>query len=314
MGAQYNDAEPRSSEDGLAARVTAARAGGTALLLDGATGTELERRGIRSGLPLWSTLGLLDAPETVRAIHQDYVQAGVDAVTANTFRTQRRVLANAGMGERAGELTARAVTLAREAAGKRRPEDGRPVLVLGSAPTLEDCYRPDLVPDDATLGREHAEHAENLMAAGVDAILVETMNSVREARAATRAAREAGAAVWTSFVSWEDAALLSGEPLAEAIAAVAELGVVGVGVNCLPPSGVSACLPVLRAGGLPFSVQANLGAPDDEIGFTRSEDCAPETFAATAGTWLEAGASAVGGCCGTTPAHISAIAGALQRG
>ena len=121
---------------------------GETLLLDGATGTELERRGASTALPLWSAPALRDQPELVEAIHADYAAAGVDALTANTFRTQRRALSRGGWGDQAGALTQRAVALAQRAAAAVAPE--RRVFVLGSAPTLEDCYRPDLVPDDAT--------------------------------------------------------------------------------------------------------------------------------------------------------------------
>jgi S-methylmethionine-dependent homocysteine/selenocysteine methylase len=276
---------------------------GPPLLLDGALGTELERRGAPATLPLWSTHALLHDPALVERIHADYVAAGAEVLTANTFRTQRRVLARAGIGERAAELTALAVDLARRAASAARA-----VFVVGSAPTLEDCYRPDLVPGAAELAREHAEHAEHLAAAGVDAILVETMNTIREAVAAARAARGRGLPCLVSFVCWEDAALLGGERLADALAAAAAEGADALLVNCLPVSNVAACLPALRAAGLPFGVYANLGAPGVESGPGRSEPYAPDAFAAHAASWLDSGARIVGGCCGTTPDHIRAIA------
>src|SRR5262245_12472774 len=121
------------------------------LLLDGATGTELERRGLRTTLPLWSARALLEAPRTLLAIHREYVEAGARALTANTFRTQRRTLARGALGARAAELTALALKLAREAA-QSAPQD---CWVLGSDPPLEDCYRPDLAPDDSVLAAEH---------------------------------------------------------------------------------------------------------------------------------------------------------------
>ncbi len=273
-------------------------------VLDGATGTELERRGIRTGLPLWSAHALFEAPEVVAEIHADYAAAGVDALTANTFRTQRRTLARGGLGARAAELTTRAVALARRAADAA---SGPAPLVLGSAATLEDCYRPDLVPDDASLAREHAEHAEHLVAAGVDAILVETMNTVREARAALRAARRAGAPALVSFVCWDGARLLSGERLESAIEGIRGEDPVVVAVNCLPPSNVEACLRVLARSGLPFGVYPNLGEPDDKTSLRRGESCQPERFAAKASRWLGAGAVLVGGCCGTTPDHLRAV-------
>ena len=284
---------------------------GRPVLLDGATGTELERRGVRTGLPLWSARSLVDAPDVVHRIHVDYVAAGAEVLTANTFRTQRRALAPGGLDDRASELTNRAVQLARRAAEQAAPD--RAVCVVGSAPPLEDCYQPDRVPDDVILAREHAEHARNLVAAGVDAILVETMNTVREAVAALCAANEAGATSLVSFVCWHGARLLSGESLASAVAAVVPLQPLAVLVNCLPPSNVAACWPPLRASGLRFGAYANLGAPDDKTGFTRSEDCTPEEFAALTAAWIEAGAQIVGGCCGTAPAHIDAVAQRMRR-
>jgi S-methylmethionine-dependent homocysteine/selenocysteine methylase len=184
--------------------------------------------------------------------------------------------------------------------------------VLGSDPPLEDCYRPDLVPQEAALASEHAEHCQNLAAAGVDAILCETFNCVREARAAARAASATGLPVLVSFVCWQGATLLSGEPLSAAIEAVRVLRPAALLVNCLPPANVTACLAVLASSGLPFGCYANLGAPEDVTGFRRSDELSPEDFADCAARWLAAGARLVGGCCGTTPEHIRAIARRLH--
>jgi S-methylmethionine-dependent homocysteine/selenocysteine methylase len=284
--------------------------GGPALLLDGATGTELERRGVRTPLPAWSAPALLEHPDVILAIHADYVHAGVEALTANTFRTQRRALAAAGLSDRAAELTARAVALARRA-GSSGPI---PPFVLGSAPPLEDCYRPDRVPGAEALAREHAEHVSHLDAAGVDGVLVETMNTRREAEVAARAAVARGLPTLVSFVCWDGARLLSGESLRDAADDARRVGASAVLVNCLPPSNVSACLPVLAEVGLPFGVYANLGEPNDDTGFTRSEECGPGGFAAHGSDWIRAGAHIVGGCCGTTPEHLRALGRMLRGG
>lgn len=275
------------------------------LVIDGATGTELEQRGAPMSLPLWSSLALVHAPELVTAVHADYVAVGADLITANTFRTQRRNLERGGWGHRAGELTRRAVELARDATGSA--EKKRVISVLGSAPPLEDCYRPDLVPDDDALRREHSEHAVHLAEAGVDAIAVETMNCKREAVAATRAARETGLPVLLCFACWDGARLLSGESLREALDAAIAEEPEAVLVNCLPPSNVDPCLRVLRDTGLPFGVYPNLGAPGDSPKAARSEDCTPTEFAELMSGWRACGASLLGGCCGTTPAHIDAL-------
>jgi S-methylmethionine-dependent homocysteine/selenocysteine methylase len=296
MAADDSDAyaKPRPS---LTARLRAHRP----LVLDGATGTELERRGARCELPLWSSWGLLEAPDVVRQVHLDYLLAGTDALTAATFRTHARSLAAAGLEGRAAELCELAVRLAREA-GERA---GRDVLVLGSAAPLEDCYHPERVPAEDALAHEHAAHARHLVRAGADAILVETINTLREGVAAARAARDADAELLVSFVCDREARLLSGEPLAEALDAVAPFAPAAVGVNCLPTDAVDACLPVLQRAGAPFLVYANRGA--------RESDTAPAAFAGAALRWVSAGAACVGGCCGTTPAHLRALVELLRR-
>jgi enediyne biosynthesis protein CalE2 len=298
MAADDSDARPEARPS-LRVRLAAGRP----LVLDGATGTELERRGVRADLPLWSSWGLLEAPAVVREIHLDYLRAGVDVLTAATFRTHARSLAAAGCAGRAGraaELCARALGLAREASELAQ----RDAWLLGSAAPLEDCYHPERVPDAETLAREHAQHARHLVRAGADAILIETIGTLREGVAALRAARDAGAEALISFVCAEDARLLSGEPLAEALAAVAPFAPLAVGVNCLPTRDVPACLPSLRGAGAPFLIYANLGG---ETGHA-----SPAAFAAAAQGWVAAGAACVGGCCGSTPAHLRALVERLR--
>ena len=282
---------------------------GAPVLLDGALGTELERRNVPAGLPLWSTHALLEAPETIANIHRDYVAAGAEVLTAASFRTQRRSLARAPgarLESQAGPLTRQAVLLARRAA----QQASRPCWVAGSAPPPEDCYRPDQVPDERVARSEHREHIAHLVEAGCDLIAVETMNCVREARVAAEAAAETGVPFWVSFVCGADAHLLSGETLAAAIDAIRESRPAAVGVNCVAISEVSACLPVLANCGLDFLVYANLGAPSEDG--SRTDWREPEVFAAEASAWVQAGAAGVGGCCGTEPEHIRAVATALE--
>jgi len=282
---------------------------GPALLLDGALGTELERRGAPCGLPLWTSEALRTCPERVRDVHRDHAAAGAEVLTAATFRTQRRTLARGGLAHADRALTALAVALAREgrdAAGVA-PETCR---VAGSAPPLEDCYRPDRVPDDAALASEHRRHAELLAEAGVDLVLCETHHTVREAVAAVRAGRATALPVVASFVCGPDARLLSGERLADAVAALRPLAPAAVAVNCLPLDDAAACIGPLAASGLPFGAWPNLGAPTAS-GW--SAGVSPAGFAAALSRWLEAGAHLVGGCCGTRPGHVAAMARHLGR-
>ena len=234
-------------------------------LLDGALGTELTRRGCDTRLPLCSARALMDAPEVVRRIHADYAEAGAEVLTANTFRTNTRALARAGLPDQVAALTRVAVGLARAgAAGRAR--------VAGSIAPVEDCYSPELVPDDASLAREHGELANALAGAGCDLILVETMNTVREAAIAAAAAARTGLPLWVSWTLGPDDRLLSGETLAEAVRAIRPLGPEAVLVNCIPVAQVSSALRALRAAVgddvIRIGAYANVGHVDDEVGWT----------------------------------------------
>jgi S-methylmethionine-dependent homocysteine/selenocysteine methylase len=288
------------------------------VLLSGACGTELERRGAPTPLPLWSAAAVRDAPALVGAIHREHVEAGARVVTANTFRTDRRTMARAGLGREARSWTKAAVALAREAVLEAAP--GRPVAVAGSIAPLEDCYRPDLVPDDATLRGEHGIKAGNLAAAGVDLALVETMNTAREAVAALGACAAAGLPAAAAFVCGPGARLLSGEPVAEAVAAVLAAGPppLALLVNCCAPAvavealaAVRAAAPRVRCGTYPNGA----GAPDAGVGwrFDRAAGTDLEAFLEGARRAVALGASVLGGCCGTTPEHVRALARLLAE-
>jgi S-methylmethionine-dependent homocysteine/selenocysteine methylase len=292
---------PSPGGDGLRARIRE----GAPILLDAAMGTQLERHGAPSGLPLWSARALMESPELVLAIHRAEAAAGAEILTANTFRTHRRTLAREGLEARSAELTRTAVALAREAARGA----GRPVFVVGSLSPLEDCYRPDLTPHGEALEREHALQAESLAAAGVDGILVETQNTVREMAAATRWAKATGLPVVASMITDGQGRLLSGETIEEAVRSLASLKLEALSINCVPARrlGGDLALLALAAPGAPLAAYGNLGAPSGEDRTAFTEDVTPEDYAALARDWLAAGARIVGGCCGTTTAYTAAL-------
>lgn len=291
------------------------------LLLDGATGTELDRRGVDTSLPLWSARAIFQAPGALAAIHADYLDAGADLITTNTFRTHSRTLARAGLADRARALTEAAVQIARAARDRVRPG----ALVVGSVAPLEDCYTPAAAPDERACRREHGEMIDALVGAGVDAILIETMNTVREARAAAvEAATRAPGRVFLSACARADGApgaLLSGEPAAALLEAL-ERDLHGgvracraIGVNCVAAPAVEGWVRALR-GALPMEVgviaYANVGRPNADTGWTSTDAVSPERYAAYAERWVDAGATIVGGCCGTTPATTRALRGMLD--
>lgn len=259
-------------------------------------GSELERRGLELDLPLWSARALAEAPELVEEIHRENVQAGADILTANTFRSTRTALDESGNAERAEELTRDAVRLARDAA----KEAGRSILVAGSVAPLFDCYRPDLVPEDATRMTEiHGEHVGNLVSARVDLLLLETLGTRREALAAGLAAAASSLPFVVSFVTDGGGRLISGEDLVESAEALWDRSAVAVCLNCVSSRGIGDDLARLAriASGRAFGAYANI----------LSEGNTPEAYAKRAEEWIDLGARIVGGCCGTTPAHTAAL-------
>jgi methionine synthase I (cobalamin-dependent) len=238
-------------------------------------------------------------------VHEENVRAGADLLTTNTFRTQRRTLEKEGMGDRATELTTRAVDLARQAcAGARRP-----LFVLGALSPLEDCYRPDLRPSRTDLESEHREQAEILRAAAVDGLLVETQNSVEELACAVAAARATGLPVLASLITDGEGRLLSGESIGEAVEAIGSPPPDVLAINCVPARRLAGDLRRLAdaALGVPLGAYGNLGPPKDPEGLHFEAEIAPEEYAALASEWLDLGARVVGGCCGTTAAHTAAL-------
>lgn len=278
------------------------------LLLDGGIGSELIRRGIASANRLWGIGALLDAPDAVRELHRDYSLADSDWLTAATFRLAPYSLRRVGLEERAPELAALAFRLLREGAAAA----GRRVLAMASMTTLEDCYRPDLVPPDEVLEREHAATVELLLDAGADGLVLETFNSVRESAIAARAAVRSRLPVVVSFACRADGCLLSGEDPSQAARAVNLPGVVAIGVNCASAAVVPKVLGSLASGTtLPLAAWANNGWSGEDSPWLAGPRLEPQAYAAAALTWIEAGARLVGGCCGTGPAEIAALASVI---
>ncbi|MBW7906674.1 MAG: homocysteine S-methyltransferase family protein [Phycisphaerae bacterium] len=282
------------------------------LIVDGATGTELTRRGVPTPLPLWSAGAIDSHPDVLRDIHRDYVQAGARIIVANTFRTNVRTLRTAGLLARGGELNRRAIALAWAAAAEAT---SRRVWVAASVAPVEDCYRPERVPPDSELRDEHAQMMAWLRDAGADLVWIETMNTLREARVAAAAAHDARLPFVVNWVLSQAGALLGGDSLEDAVKAVEPFDPLALGLNCIPPEGLTRQLPRLRAcTRRPLIAYAHIGNPEPIMGWSFSESATPAQYAAQARTWIDLGATLVGGCCGTTPAHIVAVSAALSGG
>jgi len=278
------------------------------LILDGPMGTELHRRGINMSLPLWSASAIWEHPEIIREIHEDYIDAGADIITTNTFRTDARTFRKAGLPEEdAKNATLKAVELAREAMSRTSPD--YKIWIAGSLSPLEDCYHPELSPGFKTAYREHKIKTAWLLQAGVDFILIETMNTFDEALAATRAALETGLPTATSFILIDKDHILNGDKIITAYEQLKLEGIEIFSINCTHHSVVTEFLNTYADKiDIPIMVYVNAGFFDFQKGWQEDPVFTPERYASIARTWIDQGIRIIGGCCGTSPEFISRLA------
>jgi S-methylmethionine-dependent homocysteine/selenocysteine methylase len=295
-------------------------AGGT-VLLDGATGTELQRRGVPMDDAAWCALASLSHPDVLRAVHEDYVRLGCDVITTNTFANARHMMARAGRADDTRPAYRRAVEIAREA--RERAAGTRPVAVAGSVstmrPVVKGADRRDR--DDVVMlaeGRASLrEAAETLAEAGVDLLLLEMIGDPDWGCAALEEALATGLPVWvgTTVRRGADGAVTSfhddAPSYAGLVRALAGLGPRAMGVmhSAIPDTGPA--LAALRDAGWAGPMLAYPEAGWFEMPDWRFVEVEPEAFADAATRWVAAGAQVVGGCCGLGPAHIGALAGRL---
>ena len=288
----------------------------TITLLDGGIGQELVARAGDRPTPLWSTRAMMDHPGLLQGIHADYFAAGADIATTNTYAIHRDRLAPDGLEHLFAPLHAAAMaeaTAARAAHGQGR--------IAGSIGPLAATYRPDLHPDIATAVPLYAEMVA-MVAPGSDLILFESVASLTHAEAALAAAEGLGKPVWLSVtLDDEDGTRLrSGEAVADLVPRLAGRAQ-AILANCSAPEAMPAALDLFARAGLPYGAYANgftqitqalLGHRPTTEALTARRDMGPEAYADHAMRWIGQGATIIGGCCETGPAHIAAIATRLR--
>ncbi len=301
------------------------------LLLDGATGSELQRRGVDvskgssvdGGLGAWSATAMEDAPEVVRAVHEDYLRLGADVITANSYNTNRGQLARVGLAHRMEEFSRLAVEIAREARDRLAPE----AYVAGSiAPTTRfpTGWDPARVAPADELRREWSDQVAVLAAAGADLVLIESMSAIFQLLPAVEAAGKSGLPVFLGIHARPEGTLTSGETMPELVAALKAEGrrVDAILLMCSPPPAISAALPGLRAAFAgPIGAYANIGYrrapeppryPERQYHVIDLGENTPERYAEYGRQWRAMGAQIIGGCCATTPDHIAALASTVK--
>lgn len=286
-------------------------------LLDGGMGQELVARSGDAPTPLWATQVMIDHPGLVRAVHADYFAAGATVATTNTYAIHHDRLEKFGLDPRFAALHAQALaeaTAARDAHGAGR--------IAGSLGPLVASYRPEVFPPHAEAVAKYAEVAR-LLGPHVDLVLAETVASLAHARAVLEGAGAGGKPVWLSVtVDDEDGSRLrSGEPVAGLAPILQGGGAQAILANCSAPEAMAAALAVFRGLGLPFGAYAN-GFRQITKAFLKDNptvdalsarpEMTPALYAGFALLWVDMGATIIGGCCETTPAHIAEIGRRLR--
>ena len=278
------------------------------VLVDGGMGTLLQDRGLDDGGAgeLWNA----DRPDEIRGCHQAYAEAGARLLTTNTFGGTRPRLQMHGLEDRVHELNRAAAALAREVA------DAHGILVAGDLGPTGELMEPLGTMSAADAQAIFEEQLRGLAEGGIDLVLVETMSDLGEVRAAVSAARSVVPALPVVATLSFDTNLrtMMGVRPADAVTALAAEGVDAVGANCgrgpAEMATIAAQLAEARPEGLLLVAQSNAGLPQ-VVGDHFEYDATPADMAEHARELHKLGIDLIGGCCGSTPAHLAAMSDAV---
>ena len=302
--------------------VLARLSSGKLTVLDGAIGTELQRRGVPMNDNAWCGMANMSHADVVSSMHEDYIRAGCDVITTNTFATARHVLELTDFKDRVREVNERAVSLAKDARDKFPDRD---IFIAGSMSCMPGRDSTTL-PSDERAFENYQEQAQILARSGVDFILCEELITVDNAKVVLRAASTTGLPVFAGFsaqmtnggklVNKSLGALTEGcdgKPLEELVAEAMAVGGDAAGIMHTTVEAVAAALEALKTvwSGPTYCYPESGMAKYPNWDFTHT--IGPDEFAGHAEAWIRAGAKMLGGCCGTGPEHISALAQEIAR-
>jgi 5-methyltetrahydrofolate--homocysteine methyltransferase len=276
---------------------------GKILVADGATGTNLQRRGLKPGASPESWL--LEWPEQIEKLHRDFIEAGADLILTCTFGANAMRLKAHNLDSRLEEINQLAVSTARKAAS------GTSTFVAGSIGPLGVLFKP-FGPVDTDEAQEiFAQQAKALDAAGVDLLVVETQFDIDEASAAIMGVRSVSKLPLVCSFSFDRGTRTTmGIGPSRVARELPDLGVDILGINCGHglESNYKALQELRSLTKLPIWFKPNAGLPHVDEGGNMAYDTTPEMMAEHVPQWLELGVSVVGGCCGTSPEHLKALA------
>jgi len=286
------------------------------LLIDGAMGTELQRRGVPMHKVAWSGAAVLTHPDVVREAHQDYIRAGARVIITNTFGSTRQMLEPAGYGDQVEEVHRGAVRLARQAR-ENAAEPG--VAVAGSISTEPPGFDQDAFLDPERELEAYREAAGLLSDAGVDLIALEMIVETSHASRAMQAAQETGLPVWLGIAcrKTEDGRIVSFDyPDLELVTVLDALIPMGPTVVNIMHSEIEAIPHAIELVRRRWS--GPVGVYPESGHFTKPnwnfvDVISPAALATAASSWVAAGARLLGGCCGTGPGHIEALRAAMPE-
>ena len=281
---------------------------GEILVADGATGTNLQQRGLGRGVS--SERWVLDNPDQIVRLHADFIEAGADLILTSTFGATSIRLEQSGLAKRTAEVNRKAVNLARQAAGPSG------TLVAGSIGPTGHLLKPLGPLEEADAVAAFAAQAQALTAAGVDLLVIETQFDLGEARSAIKGVRSvSNLPLVVSFSYDRGTRTMMGVRPASMAAELADLGVDVLGINCgrSLEDNLKALGELHSSTILPIWFKPNAGLPVLDEDANPTYTISPEQMGVQARSWIAAGAQIVGGCCGTSPAHLAAIAQAVKK-
>lgn len=281
-------------------------------LIDGGLSTELQRIGANVEGELWTGRALLDDPAKVLEAHREFALAGAEVVISASYQLSRKGFEEIGLtAEEADQALVNSIAVARAAVEGTDAKVAASVGPYGAVLHDGSEYRGDYEVTQEQLQAFHAERLAVLIEAGPDLLAIETIPNVVEAKALAEVLKTVSLPKWISFTAGTEDSLWSGEPIGEAVAAIAELpNLVAVGVNCVDPANVVGLVGHIKnVTDAPIVVYPNRGGTwDSAAGVWIGEK--PKTLNEWLPEWLEAGVSYVGGCCGTDSNDIRALAAA----